>query len=108
MLEIVDSRGTVVATMPAKPSAKSGAGAKADGIKRISPLWEPAPPGPLPASAGMHRVVWPAIEPGSQEDSATAEERQPKVHTGVFTARLSIGAKRWTQDFEVLPPRQGS
>ena len=36
----------------------------------------------LPTTAGMHRVVWPTIEPGSTDDAATPEERQPRVHTG--------------------------
>jgi photosystem II stability/assembly factor-like uncharacterized protein len=107
-LEIVDAHGAVVATIPAKPSANVALGAKADGIKRISPLWEVAPQGPLPTTAGMHRVVWPAIEPGSFDPSASPEDQQPKVHTGVFTARLAIGAKRWTQEFEVLPGEAGA
>ncbi|MEP7067142.1 MAG: hypothetical protein ABI889_13995, partial [Gemmatimonadota bacterium] len=93
-LEIVDAHGVVVSTIPAKPTAKAEASAKADGIKRISPRWEPAPVGLLPTGAGMHRVVWPTIEPGSQQESATPEEQKPKVHAGVLTARLSIGAKR--------------
>ncbi|MGE5729727.1 MAG: WD40/YVTN/BNR-like repeat-containing protein [Gemmatimonas sp.] len=108
MLEILDAHGTVVATIPAKPKAGAEPGAKSEAIKRISPAWEVPPPGPLPTSAGMHRVVWPTIEPGSTEDSATPEERQPRVHTGMFTARLSIGAKRWTQEFEVLPENVGT
>jgi photosystem II stability/assembly factor-like uncharacterized protein len=106
-LEIVDAHGAVIATIPAKPSANAAADARTDGIKRISPLWEVAPPGPLPSSAGMHRVVWPTIEPGSFDPSASAEDQQPRVHTGVFTARLVIGSKRWTQDFEVLPGEPG-
>ena len=105
-LEIVDARGAVVATFPAKPNADAARGARADGIKRISPLWEVAPQGPLPTTAGMHRVVWPAIEPGSTDDAATPEEQQPRVHTGVFTARLVIGGERRTQVFEVS--RSGS
>jgi hypothetical protein len=106
-LEIVDARGAVVATIPAKPGPSASPGAQADGIKRISPLWEAPPPGPLPSSAGMHRVVWPTIEPGSFDPSASPEDQQPRVHTGVFTARLVIGAKHWTQDFEVLPGDPG-
>jgi hypothetical protein len=100
-LEIVDAHGAIVATIPAKPKAGTEPGATAGGIKRISPLWEMAPPGPLPTTVGMHRVVWPTIEPGSSDDAASPEEKQPRVHTGVFTARLAIGAKRWTQEFEV-------
>jgi photosystem II stability/assembly factor-like uncharacterized protein len=107
-LEIVDTHGAVVATIPAKPGANAALGARADGIKRISPLWEVAPPGPLPTTAGLHRVVWPTIEPGSFEPSAPAEDQQPKVHTGVFTARLVIGAKNWMQEFEVTSGEAGS
>ncbi|HEY2896393.1 MAG TPA: hypothetical protein VGJ12_04585 [Gemmatimonadaceae bacterium] len=102
-IEIVDAHGGVVATIPAKPKTNEESGARADGIKRISPLWDEAPPGPLPTTAGMHRVVWPTVEPGSTDDAATAEERQPRVHTGIFTVRLAIGAKRWTQELEVTP-----
>jgi hypothetical protein len=103
MLEIIDAQNAVVATLPAKPKPNAEPGARADGIKRISPIWEVVPPGPLPTTAGMHRVVWPTIEPGSTDDSATPEERTPRVHTGVFTVRLAIGAKRWTQELEVIP-----
>jgi hypothetical protein len=106
-LDIVDARGAMVATIPAKPSVSAVAGDRTDGIKRISPLWEVAPQGPLPTASGMHRVVWPAIEPGSLDPSASPEDQQPRVHTGVFTARLVIGAKRWTQEFEVLPGEPG-
>ena len=102
-IEIVDAHDAVVATIPAKPKQNTDSGARADGIKRISPLWEVAPPGPLPTTAGMHRVVWPTIEPGSTEDSATPEEQQPRVHTGVFTVRLAMGGRRWTQELEVVP-----
>lgn len=99
-LEIADAQGTVVATIPAK--RKPGAAEqRADGIKRISPLWEVAPQGPLPTTAGMHRVVWPTIEPGSFDPTASAEEQQPRVHVGVFTARLMVGERRLTQTFEV-------
>jgi hypothetical protein len=106
-LEIVDAHGVVIATIPAKPVASAAQADRADGIKRISPLWEATPPRPLPSSAGMHRVVWPAVEPGSVDPSASPEEQQPRVHTGVFTARLVIGGKRWTQDFEVTPLESG-
>jgi len=102
-LEIVDGQGAVVATIPAKPKPNAEPGAPADGIKRISPLWEVAPAGPLPTAAGMHRAVWPTIEPGSTDDAAPPEARQPRVHTGIFTVRLAIGGKRWTQELEVIP-----
>jgi len=102
-IEIVDARGGTVATIPPKPQANAASGDRTDGIKRISPLWEVAPPGPLPTTAGMHRVVWPTVEPGSTDDAATFEERQPRVHTGVFTVRLTIGEKRWTRAVRVLP-----
>jgi len=99
-LEIVDGQGTVIATIPAKPKPAS-AGARADGIKRISPIWEVAPQGPLPVTAGMHRVVWPTIEPGSDDPEASAEAQQPHVHVGAFTVRLSAGGKSLTQTFNV-------
>ena len=102
-IEIVDAHGDTVATIPPKPQANAASGVRTDGIKRISPLWEVAPPGPLPTTAGMHRVVWPTVEPGSTDDAATFEERQPRVHTGVFTVRLTIGGKRWTRAVRVLP-----
>jgi hypothetical protein len=99
-LEIADAQGKVIATIPTKPKA-SAPESRADGIKRISPLWEVTPQGPLPTGAGMHRVVWPTIEPGSGDPTASAEEQQPRVHVGVFTARLAAGGKSLTQTFEV-------
>ena len=99
-LEIADAQGKVIATIPAKPKPSTDE-SRTDGIKRISPLWEVTPQGPLPTTAGMHRVVWPTIEPGSFDPTASAEEQQPRVHVGVFTARLSIGEKHLTQTFEV-------
>ena len=105
-LEIVNARGAVVTTIPAKPKASADTSAAPEAIKRISPRWETPPQGPLPTNPGMHRVVWPTIEPGSTEDNATPEQQQPHVHVGIFTARLSIGGRRWTQQFEVFPPVQ--
>ncbi|MBK5188054.1 MAG: hypothetical protein JJD97_07395 [Gemmatimonadaceae bacterium] len=102
-LEILDSRGAVVTTIPAKPKANEAAASRVDGIKRISPLWERAPEGPLPTAAGMHRVVWPTVEAGSDDPSASPEEQKPRVHTGVYTARLSAKGKSYTQSFEVTP-----
>ena len=101
-IEIADAQGKVIATIPETPKPSS-ADARADGIKRISPLWEVIPQGPLPATAGMHRVVWPTIEPGSDDAAAPAEEQQPRVHVGVFTARLAAGGKSLVQTFEVTP-----
>ena len=90
----------MIATIPAKPKPEA-AESRTDGIKRISPLWEVTPKGPLPTTAGMHCVVWPTIEPGSGDPTASAEEQQPRVHMGVFTARLVVGEQRLTQTFEV-------
>ncbi|HEV7703021.1 MAG TPA: hypothetical protein VGO46_01970, partial [Gemmatimonadaceae bacterium] len=99
-LQIADAQEKVIATIPAKP--KPGASeSRTDGIKRISPLWEVTPQGPLPATAGMHRVVWPTIEPANGDPTAPAEEQQPRVHVGVFTARLIVGEKHLAQTFEV-------
>lgn len=99
-LEIADAQGKVIATIPAKPKPTTGE-SRTDGIKRISPLWEVTPQGPLPTTAGMHRVVWPTIEPGSFDPTASAEEQQPRVHVGVFTVRLNVGGKSLTETFEV-------
>jgi len=66
------------------------------------------PSGPLPTAAGMHRVVWPTVEPGSYDPAASPEEQQPRVHVGVFTATLTIGAKKVSQRFEVTPPGTGA
>lgn len=106
-IEIASAPGKVVATIPAKPKADAPE-ARADGIKRISPLWEVTPSGPLPTAAGMHRVVWPTVEPGSYDPAASPEEQQPRVHVGVFTATLTIGAKKVSQRFEVTPPGTGA
>ena len=103
MLEVLDSGGAVVATIPPTPKPEDRARARRDGIPRISPLWNRVPAGPLSTAAGMHRVVWPTVEPGSQEDDATDDERAPRFHIGTFTARLTVGGKRYTQTFEVTP-----
>jgi hypothetical protein len=76
---------------------------KGDGIPKISPLWNRVPEPPLSTAAGMHRVVWPTVEAGSDDPAASDEARAPRFHTGVFTARLTVGGKIYTQRFEVLP-----
>ncbi len=100
-IEILDARSAVVATIPAKIKPPAPDAPKADGIKRISPIWEQPPAGPLPVTAGMHRVVWPTVE-GAGGPFALGEEKL-KVHTGAFAARLNVGGKSYTQRFEVTP-----
>jgi photosystem II stability/assembly factor-like uncharacterized protein len=102
-LEIVNSAGTVVTTIPPAPKSGEHAPERRDGIPRVSPLWNPVPAPPLSRAAGMHRVVWPTVEPGSQEDDATDEERTPRFHIGRFSARLTVNGKRFTQEFDVTP-----
>ena len=102
-LEILDSAGAVVGTIP--PTAKAGelARERRDGIPRISPLWNGVPPAPLAKDAGMHRVVWPTVEAGSEDDGASEEERAPRFHIGAFSARLIVGGQSYVQRFQVTP-----
>jgi hypothetical protein len=102
-LEVLDSAGSVVATIPPTPKPEDRARPRRDGIPRVSPLWNRVPEGPLPTTAGMHRVVWPTVEPGSFDDNATDAERAPRFHIGTFAARLTVAGKRYTQTFEVTP-----
>jgi hypothetical protein len=102
-LEILDAGGAVVGTVPAKEKAEVAARPKGDGIPKISPLWNRLPEPPLSTAAGMHRVVWPTVEAGSDDPAASDDARAPRFHTGTFSARLTVGGKIYTQRFEVLP-----
>lgn len=102
-LEILDAAGAVVATIPPTPKTGEHVPERRDGIPRVSPLWNAVPDAPLSKAAGMHREVWPTVQPGSQEDGATDEERAPRIQIGAFTARLTVGGRSYTQGFEVTP-----
>jgi photosystem II stability/assembly factor-like uncharacterized protein len=100
-LEILDAKGAVASTIPAKPTAADSANARRDGIPRISALWATAPEPPLATAAGLHRVIWPTIIPASEDPAAPIDEQRPRVRTGTFSARLTVGGKSYTQGFEV-------
>ena len=105
-LEIVDVQGKVIATIPAKP--KPGAAAShADGIKRISPAWEVTPQGPLPTTAGMHRVVWPTIEAGSSDPTAPPRSNNRARAWACLPSRSSSARSGSRSTFEVTPVRRG-
>jgi photosystem II stability/assembly factor-like uncharacterized protein len=104
-LEILDSVGAVVGTIPPKPTPGANTPARADGIPKISPLWNSVPDAPLSRAAGMHRVVWPTVDAGRDDPTASDEDRAPRIHIGSFSARLSVGGKSYTQGFEVTPDR---
>ena len=101
-LEILDPVGAVIGTVPPAPRADARP-SRRDGIPRVSPIWNRAPDAPLSKEAGLHRVVWPTVQPGSQEDDATDEERAPTFRIGAFSARLTVGGKSYVQQFEVRP-----
>ena len=95
----------VVARRPAKTKPHGRDGRQADGIKRFAPIWEQPPAGPLPVTAGIHRVVWPTVE-GGGGPFASGEDKL-LVHTGAFIARLNVGGKSYTQSFKVTPEITG-
>jgi len=100
-LDILDAQSAVVSSVPAKPDSAAAASARRDGIPRISALWESTPEPPLSTAAGLHRVIWPTIIPASEDPAAPIEEQRPRVRSGAFIARLTVGGKSYTQSFDV-------
>jgi len=100
-LDILDAKGAVASTIPAKLTAADSANARRDEIPRISALWVTAPEPPLATTAGLHRVVWPTVIPASEDPATPIDEQRPRVRTGTFSARLTVSGKSYTQGFEV-------
>ncbi len=91
-LEILDATGKVLRKWPSEPSGRG-----ANGLPRVSPLWQPVPE-VFGTTAGMHRVVWRSVAPVEQPRRGEA----PRV-TGTFTARLTVNGRASTRDFALRP-----
>lgn len=109
-IEILDAAGTVIRTFSSDPRAQ-GEGAPqrpgGTGLARVSPLWQTEPQ-PLPATAGMHRVVWNPLR-ARPRGAPPADEGGPldRRYVGTFRARLTVNGKSYTQSFPLKPdPRQ--
>jgi photosystem II stability/assembly factor-like uncharacterized protein len=107
-IEILDSNGAVVRTFSSDSGAqripgRRGVAPVGGGLARVSPLWQQSPE-TLPASAGMHRVVWNALRERPR-GAPPADEGGPSDsrYLGSFTARLTVNGKTYAQSFNVTP-----
>ncbi len=97
-LEIVDSAGKVVRKWPAEPVNRNSTG-----LPRVSPLWQSMPE-VFATTAGMHRVVWRAVEtppPATPGGGGGPRRNSGERLAGTFTARLTVNGKALTQTFTV-------
>ncbi|HUQ99656.1 MAG TPA: hypothetical protein VM166_09400, partial [Gemmatimonadaceae bacterium] len=108
-LDIVDSTGAVVQTFSSEPTAAAPGNSPGSGqtsrnaLPRVSPLWQRSP-FVLPATAGLHRVVWNAVRPRPR-GADPADEGGPldRLYIGNFAARLTVNGKTQTQPFVLNP-----
>ena len=91
-LEILDATGKVLRKWPGEPGGRG-----ANGLPRVSPLWQPVPD-VFSTAAGLHRVVWRPVAPVEQPRRGEA----PRL-TGTFTARLTVNGRASTRDFALRP-----
>ncbi len=80
-----------------------------NGIPNTSPLWRPTPE-PFSATAGMHRVMWAPGGGGGRgggggggRGRGGAPAGPPPQTTGMFTAKLTVNGRSYTQTFNVKP-----
>ncbi|HVX40184.1 MAG TPA: glycosyl hydrolase [Gemmatimonadaceae bacterium] len=106
-VQILDAGGNVLRTFSSDPNAQQqpafggrggGRGGRGGGIPNVSPLWQTTPE-PLPASAGMHRVVWTPVAGGGRGRGRGGAV----MLSGNFTAKLTVNGKSYTQPFSVRP-----
>ena len=104
-IDILDQHGATIDTLSsiAEPAATDSTTAR--GIPNVSPLWQQSPK-LLATGAGIHRAVW---HPVQRERTMGAggggeeQERQPKLLTGTFTAKLTVNAQSYSQPFTIKP-----
>jgi photosystem II stability/assembly factor-like uncharacterized protein len=104
-LEIVDSTGAVVRTFSSAPISAQPQQTTAPTpprLLRVSPLWQ-GMPARLPVTAGMHRVVWNPVKERPRGQAPPQEDEEPTRLTGVFTAKLTVNGKIYSQAFTVKP-----
>ncbi|MBI3568829.1 MAG: hypothetical protein HY084_11590 [Gemmatimonadetes bacterium] len=111
-LEILDASGAVLQNVAAEPVAgqAGGRGGRAGGIPNTSALWRPGAE-PFPTSAGLHRVYWNPVAPGSGRGGRGGGGGRGGMTllTGTFTARLTVSGRSYSQSFVVRPdPRARS
>jgi photosystem II stability/assembly factor-like uncharacterized protein len=99
-LEILDGAGKVLRKWPSEPGGQS-----ANGLPRVSPLWQPVPE-VFSTTAGMHRIVWRPVAPPEPAAGAAVGGGGPRRGggarlTGTFMARLTVNGKSYTQTFMV-------
>jgi photosystem II stability/assembly factor-like uncharacterized protein len=119
LIEIVDPNGVILQTFSSDPNANRSPGGRRDagggtqaganGIPRVSPLWQSKPVIPA-ATSGMHRITWNALRPRPR-GAPSADEGGPldRHYVGNFAARLTVNGKSYTQPFTVKPdPREAN
>lgn len=101
-IEVTDAAGAVVGRFSSTESGTPDAGRRrsSGGIPNVSPLWR-QPPAPFSTAAGLHRVVWPTVAESRGDPFGPPGERGPTIHTGSFTAKLTVGSQTYTQSFHV-------
>ncbi len=116
LIEILAPNGVVLQSFSSDRAQQSGSGgasgagaraAGANGIPRVSPLWQPRTELP-PTAAGMHRVTWNALRPRPR-GAPSADEGGPldRHYTGNFSARLTVNGLSYIQPFTVkADPRE--
>jgi hypothetical protein len=99
-LEILDAKGTSLHTFS---SASAPATPARAGIPNTTALWRPRPQ-PFSTSVGLHRVTW---RPNTGRRGGFGPRRGPEEPVvtlpGVFTAKLTVNGKSYTQAFTVRP-----
>ena len=103
-ITILNTGGATVHEFTSNPTApvrgrRGGRGG--GGIPSTSALWR-APAAPLPALAGLHRVVWSTAAVDGQNGDGQSTAPTP-AFLGTFTAKLTVNGMSYTQTFSVTP-----
>lgn len=99
-LEIIDARGTVIATAKAQPEK--------DHVEKNHPQSDSPRFRKLESKSGLNRFVWDLTHdgaegiPGAHVDMGNAEQRIP-VSPGKYQVRLTVGSESYLQEIEVRP-----
>ena len=108
-IEILDQAGTVVRRF----SSEDRPAARDPNTLTVQTVWAPAPPA-LETGAGLHRWVWdlrgtpPAGGRGGRGGGGGfGRGGAPAVQPGVYTVRLSVNGKTFSQPLTVKPDPRG-
>jgi len=119
-LDIVDADGNVRMSFSSDPAATAANGAAAaagrggraggGGIPNTTALWRPTPE-PFSGVPGMHRVAWSPAGGGGRGGGGGAGRGgraggaagAALSSTGMFTAKLTVNGKSYSQTFTMKP-----